>query len=412
MRRLTGIMTLRVSKRLLLTAIILWSGAFAQDNSPPSAEARYRPIIQQIERRLPTLVDRGAALFALARLYAQVGDTPKALALLKESLATGEGFDPSGSEMLAPLRSSPEFVEMAQQAQKLYSPVHKAKLAFTVPEKDLFPEGLAYDQAKHIFYMGSMHLRKIVRITEKGEVSDFVMPDSYHLQPIGGVHVDPVDQSLWAASDPDDAHGSELYHFDAQGKLLERYSPPGVGSHYLNDLVLYRSSAIYVTDTNANLTYRFDRKTHLFTPLNLPRSQLFPNGITLSGDSTRLYIADWLGVMEMDLRDASAHEVDPGDHNTLCGIDGLYWYKNSLIGVQSAGTYRVVRWFLSIDGRRVRARNTLEKGTPLVSSPTTGAIRGSKFYYMANTGIDNYDDGKIVDPAKLEPVHIAVVPLE
>jgi hypothetical protein len=31
---------------------------------------------------------------------------------------------------------------------------------------------------------------------------------------------------------------------------------------------------------------------------------------------------------------------------------------------------------------------------------------------MANTSIDNYDDGKIVDPAKLEPVRIAVVPLE
>ena len=409
---LTQVMILRASTSLLFTAIILWSSASAQDSAPSSVEARYRPMIHQIETRLPSLVDRGAGLFALARLYAQVGDTPKALALLKESLATGEGFDPSGSEMLAPLRSTPEFVELTEQAQKQYPAVHKARVAFTVPEKELFPEGLAYDQAKHVFYMGSMYRRKIVRITEKGEVSDFVKPDLYRLQPIGGLHVDPSDQSLWAASDPDDGHGSELYHFDAQGKLLERYSPPGVGRHDLNDLVLYHSSAIYVTDTDANRTYRFDRKTHLFTPLNLPRPQLFPNGITLSDDSTRLYIADWLGVIVMDLRDNSAHEVDPGEHNTLCGIDGLYWYKNSLIGVQSAGTYRVVRWFLSMDGRQVRARNTLEKGTPLVSSPTTGAIRGSKFYYMANTGIDNYDDGKIVDPAKVESVHIAVVPLE
>jgi hypothetical protein len=31
---------------------------------------------------------------------------------------------------------------------------------------------------------------------------------------------------------------------------------------------------------------------------------------------------------------------------------------------------------------------------------------------MANTGIDNLDDDKIVDLAKLEPVHIAVVPLK
>ena len=396
---------------LLLTANLLWSVAFAQQASPTSAEARFRPIIQHIERILPTLADRGAGLFALARLYAQVGDTPKALALLKESLATDEGFDPSGSEMLAPLRSNPDFARLADQAQKQYPAVHRAKVAFTVPEKDLFPEGLAYDPATHVFYMGSMYRRKVIRITVKGEVSDFVKPDVYHLQPIGGIHVDPADQGLWAASDPDEAHGSELYHFDAQGKLLEHYSP-GTGHQDLNDLVLYRSSAIYVTDTDANLTYRFDRKTHFFTPLNLPRPQLFPNGITLSDDSTRLYIADWLGVIVVDLRDNSAHEVDPGEHNTLCGIDGLYWYKNSLIGVQSTGTYRVVRWFLSLDGRQVQATKILEKGTPLVSSPTTGAIRDSEFYYMANTSIDNYNDGKIVDPAKLEPVHIVVVPLE
>jgi hypothetical protein len=397
---------------LLLTAILLWSRALAQPSSPPSAEARYRPMIRQIEQVLPALGDRGAGLFSLARLYAQVGDRQKALALLKESLATGEGFDPSGSEMLAPLRSSPDFARLAEQAHKRYPSVQNANVAFTVPEKDLIPEGLAYDPVRQLFYMGSMHRRKIVRITEKGEVSDVIKPDLYHLQPIGGVHVDPDDHSLWAASDPDAGQGSELYHFDAQGQLLERYSAPGAGPHDLNDLVLYRSSAIFVTDTDANVTYRFDRKTHVFTPLKLSRPQLFPNGITLSDDGTRLYIADWLGVIMVDLRDKVAREVHPGENNTLCGIDGLYWYKNSLIGVQSAGTFRVARWFLSADGQRVLAGKILEKGTPLVSSPTTGAIRGNQFYFIANTGIDNYDDGKIVDPTKLEPVRIAAVSLD
>lgn len=405
-------MALRVSQALLFTVLILSSVCFAQQNSPPSAEDHFRPIIQRIERMLPTLADRGAGLFALARLYAQVGDTQKAIALLKESLVTDQGFDPGGSEMLAPLRPNSEFAELSAQAHKRYPAVHKAELAFTVPEKDLFPEGLAYGPAKHVFYMGSMYRRKIVMITNKRKVSDFVKPDLYHLQPIGGVHVDPADQSLWAASDPDDARGSELYHFDAQGRLLERYSPPGEGHHDLNDLVLYGSSAIYVTDTDANLTYHFDRKTHVFTPLNLPRPQVFPNGITLSDDSTRLYVADWLGVIMMDLRDNSALEVHPGKHNTLSGIDGLYWYKHSLVGVQSVGTFRVVRWFLSMDGWHVQAKKVLERGTPLVSFPTTGAIRGSRFYYMANTGIGNYNDGKIEDPSNLEPVHIAVVPLE
>lgn len=65
-----------------------------------------------------------------------------------------------------------------------------------------------------------------------------------------------------------------------------------------------------------------------------------------------------------------------------------------------------------MDGRRVLAEKILERGTPLVSSPTTGAIRGTQFYFIANTGIDNYDEGKIVDRTRLEPVRIAVVALE
>jgi hypothetical protein len=31
---------------------------------------------------------------------------------------------------------------------------------------------------------------------------------------------------------------------------------------------------------------------------------------------------------------------------------------------------------------------------------------------MANTGIENLDDGKIADPAKLEPLRIAILPLK
>ena len=73
---------------------------------------------------------------------------------------------------------------------------------------------------------------------------------------------------------------------------------------------------------------------------------------------------------------------------------------------------RVMRWKLSPDGRRVTASEVQERGTELVEDPTTGAILDDQFYFMANTGIDNLDDDKIVDAAKLEPLHIAVVSLK
>jgi hypothetical protein len=70
-----------------------------------------------------------------------------------------------------------------------------------------------------------------------------------------------------------------------------------------------------------------------------------------------------------------------------------------------------MRWKLAPDGRKVVANETLEYRTDLVSDPTTGALYQGKFYFMANTGIDNLQDDEIVDPAALAPVRIAAVPL-
>jgi hypothetical protein len=302
---------------------------------------------------------------------------------------------------------------MLVEARRRYPPVHKAKAVVTVPATDLFPEGLAVDTEKQLFYMGSMHRKKIVRFTLNGNVSDFVKQDLYDLMPVGGVHVDPMDHSVWASTDAGEKHRPELLHFDAQGKLLERYASPGTMPYDLNDLVLRGSREIFTTDTEGHHVYRFDRAAHSFTEMKLYRSVFYPNGITLSGDGSVLFVADMLGVIRVDLLTNASEDVDPGPHDTLSGIDGLYWNKGEFLGVQyGTGAYRVMRWHLSPDGRSVTASETLEYRTGLVSDPTTGAILGDNFYFIGNTGIYNLKDDKIVDPSKLEPVHIAVVSLK
>jgi sugar lactone lactonase YvrE len=226
------------------------------------------------------------------------------------------------------------------------------------------------------------------------------------------VHVDASDHSVWCATDPGAKQRSEIVHFDPNGKLLERYTAPGIGPHDLNDLVLRGANEIYVTDTDGNSVYRFERESHRFTSLNLGRPLFYPNGITVSDSGDVLYIADSLGILRLDLRTRDDQDLRPADHDTLAGVDGLYWYRGSLIGVQyGTGAFRVMRWRPSEDGRRVTSAEVLERGTEMVRDPTTGAILGDKFFFMANTGIENLEGGNIVDPAKLEPLHIAMVPL-
>jgi hypothetical protein len=311
------------------------------------------------------------------------------------------------------LESKAEFRELLEQARQRYPAVHKAQVAFTVPEKDLFPEGLAVDGSSGVFYMGSEHLKKIVKFTLKGGVSDFVKQNKYDLSPVGGVHVDPADHSVWATTDAGVKHRPELLHFDAQGKLLERYEEPGSMPHDLNDSVLRGMREVFATDTEGNHVYRFDRAAHTFTDMKLHRPVFEPNGITLSRDGNLLFIADDLGVIRADLGSNESTDVNPGAHDTLAGIDGLYWYNGDFVGVEyGTGAYRVMRWRLSPDGRKVVSSEVLERGTDLVKNPTTGAILNDKFYFMANTGIQNLENDKIVDESKREPVKIAVVALQ
>ena len=390
----------------------LWPPSIPRQSAPaPDAETIHSEIraIEALPQQFP---EHGAALFLLARLYARLGEWPKALALLKQCAALDEGFDPGAARGLRMLKDNAEFQELVEQARRRYPPVHHAHVAFTVPDKDLFPEGLAVDAEKRLFYMGSMHRKKIVKITTSGEVSDFVPAGLYGLNPVGGIRIDARNHDVWAASDPGETRASELLHFDAQGKLLERYPAPGTGSRDLNDLVL-RAKEVYTTDSSADLVYRFDRQPHEFTSLRFPRPIFLPNGIALSGDSNLLYVADMLGVIVVDLRTGAAQDLVPDAHDTLAGIDGLYWYKGDLIGVQyGTAAYRVMRWSLAKDGGTVTASEVLERGTELVNDPTTGAIFQGHFYFMANTGIYNLENDKIVDVSKLEPVHIAVVALK
>jgi len=125
-----------------------------------------------------------------------------------------------------------------------------------------------------------------------------------------------------------------------------------------------------------------------------------------------LYVADGVGVVKIDLADNSSRDVDPGPRNTMAGADGLYWRNGSLIAVQNGmGSPRVAAFKLSKDGNRVTQTTVLENRTQFTALPTTGAIRGNDFYFIANSQIDNLNGDKIMDVTKLAAVRIAVVRL-
>jgi hypothetical protein len=378
----------------------------------PDDAAEVREQIASVEKLLPQLADRGAALYFLSTAKQHLGETLEALKLLKECLALREGFDPAGSPSLKVLKGSKEFDDLVASVHRDFPSVAQARLAFITEEKDLVPEGLAYDAGQNLFYLGSLNRRKIVKITAEGRVSDFVPAGRDNLLPVLGIRLDPGDGTVWANSWAEATQHSELLHFDAAGKLLGRYAPADAAKHGFNDLVVRKSGEVLLTDSVSNQVFRVDPSAHMFTPLPVHRPVSGPNGIALADDDRELFIADDFGVVRVSLEDGASSDVNPGPRSTLAGIDGLYWRKDSLIAVQNGiGSPRIAAFKLSKDGTRVTQTTVLENRSAFTSLPTTGAIRGNDFYFIVNSQVDNMNGGKVMDVTKLAAIRIAVVRL-
>jgi len=377
----------------------------------PTDAQEIREQIAAVQKLQPTLPDRGAALYFLAAAKQHLRETREALAFLKECVALQEGFDPSGEPAFLELRGSKEFTTLTDSVRRDFPVIAKAHEAFRTMEKDLVPEGLAYDARRNVFYLSSLNRRKIVEIGRDGNVSDFVPTDRFGLLPVLGIRLNPNDGTVWADSFTDSGQ-TELLHFDAAGKLLGRFKPEDSAKHGFNDLVIRKNGEVITTDSPANKVFRFDPAAKTFKALPVHRTLFYPNGITLSEDDRRLYVADSLGVVTVDLASGESQDVDPGPKSTLAGIDGLYWHNGSLIGIQNGiGSPRIAAFHLSSDGLRVTRTTVLENRSNFCVLPTTGAIRGSDFYFIANSQIDNMNNDKVMDVTRLEVIRIGVLRL-
>jgi len=377
----------------------------------PADAQETRQEIAAIEKLRGSLPDRGAALYLLAVDKQHLHETREALSALKGCLALREGFDPSGSPSFLEFKDSKEFGTLIETVHRDYPVVAQAREAFRTTEKDLVPEGLAFDEQRGVFYLSSLHRKKIVQIARDGTVTDFVPAESFALLPVLGIRVNPSDGTIWANSFAD-AGRTELLHFDGAGKLLGRYKPHDSVKHGFNDLVVRKNGEVITTDSLAGMVLRFHPANESFEPLTVHRQLFYPNGIALADDDRTLYVADSLGVVRVDLSSSASRDVDPGAHSTLAGIDGLYWHKGSLVAVQNGiGSPRVVAFRLSNDGLHITKTTVLENRTNFTVLPTTGAIRGDDFYFIANSQIDNLNDDKVMDVTRLEPIRIGVVKL-
>jgi len=415
-----------------LVLLILVSAVFAQSNPPAIrpdsvgiyfnmsiqaySEQQYDRYLEYTQKILQVFPDDFTLQYNLASAYALNKDTVNAIKVLNSLVDKGLGLVAEDDPDFADLKNTPEFRALVKKIEKVKKPVKSSKKAFTITEKDLYPRGITYDPRTKNFYISSLYKSKIIRIDRNGKVTDFVPERQDGLGPVTAIRVDPQRRVLWALSSfgipnektPRELAGSaSVYRYDLDdGQLLKKYDLPRPNRHFLTNLIDDRAGNLYITDSGLRTIFRLDaQKDTLEKFIELYKyPQLI--GLTISPDDKYLFVAYGNGILNIEVATGKITQLTSPEHILLVGCDGLNFYDNSLIAIQSF-LNRIVRFELSPDFSSVTDYKIIESNNPDFNIPSGGVINSKYFYYVANSQINSLDrSGKVMTPEQLKDILI------
>ncbi len=278
--------------------------------------------------------------------------------------------------------------------------------AFTLPDRAFAAEGLAFSAADTSFFLGSVHLGRIVRVDARGAAVPFAEAPGHWS--VLGMAADPARQALWAATaalpqardaDSTTRGRTALVRFDlASGRVVRVYEQEGA----FGDVALGHDGAVYVTDGLAGTVHVLDGDS---LRVLVPRGVLHSaQGAAFGRDPHRLFVADYrYGLTAVDTRTGAVTLVPiPTTMTDRRGIDGLVYADGALFAVQNGlRPARAWRLRLSDDETRVAAADVLAsgEGDARFDEPTLAAVAGPWLYVVAASGWGHFSDAGALDTA-------------
>jgi hypothetical protein len=169
------------------------------------------------------------------------------------------------------------------------------------------------------------------------------------------------------------------------GKLIHRYPDTSRKAKLFNDVAIAGDGSVYVTDSYTKSLYKIDtvsKSAVLYLEHNLLQ---YANGIKANGNI--LYVSAGNSIARVNTADKGISTVELENWLVL-GNDGLYFYKNSLVGIQNVIFPPVIaRYYFNDSGTKMIKGETLAAGHPSFVIPTTGVIVDDEFYFMGNNNL-------------------------
>jgi hypothetical protein len=410
-------------RTLLLALLCLTPGSLASAQTDPVLASRaeyadamrayqahdFAAFLQHATRAEELRPEHGGVVYALATANALMGDDQKAVETLRRFASLGYFADVAADSDLARLHGSVAYDEVLRALEANRRPVVKSAVAFTLPERDLLTEGIAYDPGGKAFFLSSVHHRKIVRVDRSGQSADFVRSGRDSLWAPLGIKVDAGRRVLWVAAsalpqmlgyDSADAGRTGIFRYDlATGTLTGRVIIPSDSSaHLLGDLTVSRTGTVYASDSRAPVVWRLRPGADSLERLIESPLILSAQGLTLSEDERTLFLADYSrGLLKVDLVSRHATLLPCREGIVALGIDGLYRVGRRLIGIQNGiEPHRLVRLTLDAQGDSVIGSEVLERLHPAHAEPTLGVLVGRDLYYVANSQWEQFGETGVV----------------
>lgn len=370
---------------------------YADEARKAYAEKNYAAYLENLRQALALRPGNPTLLYNLAGAYALTGNKPEALSNLARVAEMGLVYSAEADGDFDSVKETGEFKSVLARFAANRSHVGRSATAFTIPEKGLITEGIAYDSVEDAFYLSSVRARKVFKV-KRGEAAREFATERDGLWSAMGMKVDARRRVLWVASAAvppmsnyrkEEDGQSGLLKFDLKtGKLIQKYTLPNrPRPHWLGDLVVNSRGDVFATDSLTPALYVLREGAAGLQPLIEGAPFVSPQGLAFTEDERALFLADYSkGLFLYDVKTGTLAQLSASPAVALPGIDGLYFYKGALVAIQN-GTrpHRVVRISLSKDLKRADSLAVLEANNPLFDEPTLGVVVKDEFYYVADS---------------------------
>lgn len=293
------------------------------------------------------------------------------------------------------LHSVPGWRDITRLSEKLNAVVIQSDTAAILTNRTLHLESVGFHQS--YFYGASIRESKIVRFGN-GKIKT---TRTEGLPSFFGLTVEPSSNTIWVSASAvpqmrkyDSTLQSRVVGYNLDNlKQKKTYHAPGLVSRVLGDITHSKTGKLFVSDSQNNevLTSDSNDTLTIFFKANEISSL---QGICLSDDERYLFMVDYqTGIFRLDLKTKNLVQIANRTDAALQGIDGLKYYKGSVIAIQN-GVYpmRVMRYTLNDLQDSIVSYEIIDWNHPAFHEPTNGTIVNDTLYYIGNSQWSGYDE--------------------